>query len=289
MNLYQEIYHGESFHQEDFYDAARYVFHQELSEAAPEEIDQYLMERISGMTAEEAEGFWSSLGNVAKKVGSGVLKVASVAAPIAGTIIGGPAGAAIGGLAGNLAGAGAKALDRVPNFRSRSGRRRRSRPTRSRRTRSRRGRNARNPELRQAWNQTKQFAAGAGRAALKGASRYAANNPVQAAHRPTGPILGQNSAAVLSSVMNNPQFKALLFGRANGQTEFYSEDITENDFDYVDMVETINYLTEDIIAEYYQDDLLDDDSYSIDEAGELVVNYPEDRIERVESFIEAIA
>ena len=55
------------------------------------------------------------------------------------------------------------------------------------------------------------------------------------------------------------------------------------------MVEVVNYLTEDIIAEYYEDDLLDDDTYFIDEQGELVVNYPEDRMERVESYIEAMA
>lgn len=89
--------------------------------------------------------------------------------------------------------------------------------------------------------------------------------------------------------MNNPQFQALLFGRANGQGEYLPEEISENDLDFLDMVEVVNYLTEDIIAEYYEDDLLDDDTYFIDEQGELVVNYPEDRMERVESYIEAMA
>lgn len=285
MNLYQEIYHGESFYEEDFYNAARYAFHQELSEATPEEIDNYLIERVSGMTAEEAEGFWSSLGNIAKKVGSGALKVASIAAPIVGTVVGGPAGAAIGGLAGNLAGAGAKALDRVPDFKSRSrSTRRRRRPSRQRNRRTNT-----NPELRQAWNQTKQYAVGAGRAALQGAARYATNNPVTPTNTPTGPLLGRTSSAALSSIMNNPQFQALLFGRANGQGEYLPEEISENDLDFLDMVEVVNYLTEDIIAEYYEDDLLDDDTYFIDEQGELVVNYPEDRMERVESYIEAMA
>lgn len=285
MNLYQEIYHGESFHEEDFYDAARYAFHQELAEASADEIDKYLVERVSGMTAEEAEGFWSSLGNVAKKVGSGALKVASVAAPIAGTAIGAAygmpqLGGMAGGLVGNLAGAGAGALDKVPDFKPRKKRRRRRR-------RSGRGRRRGNAQLKQTWGQTKQVLGGVGRAALRGANRYAKNNPVTPTNRPTGPVLGKNSAAVLSNVVNNPQFQALLFGRANApQGEFYSEDITENDFDYLDMVETINYLTEDIIAEYYEDDLLDDDTYSIGEEGELVVNYPEERIDRVESYIE---
>ncbi|ULC59437.1 hypothetical protein MBM09_00305 [Flaviramulus sp. BrNp1-15] len=287
MNLYQEIYHGESFQEEDFYDAARYAFHQELAEASSEEIDKYLAERVNGMTAEEAESFWSSLGNIAKKVGSGALKVASVAAPIAGTAIGAAygmpqLGGMAGGLVGNLAGAGAGALDKVPDFKSR--RRRRRRPSRRRggRTRS-------NAQLRQTWGQTKQALGGLGRAALRGANRYAKNNPVTPTNRPTGPILGKSSSAVLSNVVNNPQFQALLFGRANApQGEIYHENINENDFDYLDMVEAINYLTEDIIAEYYEDDLLDDDTYSIDEYGELVVNYPEDRIERVESYIEEL-
>lgn len=285
MNLYQEIYHGESFQEEDFYDAARYAFHQELSEAAPEEIDRYLIERVSGMTAEEAEGFWSSLGNIAKKIGSGALKVASVAAPIAGTAIGAAygmpqLGSMAGGLVGNLAGAGAGALDKVPDFKSRRRRRRR---------RSRRRRSQVNPALRNTWRQTKQTLRGVGQAALQGANRYAAKHPVTPTNRPTGPIFNKSSAKTLSTVVNNPQFQALLFGRANSRKEnIYPEDITENDFDYLEMIEAINYLTEDIIAEYYEDDLLDDDSYSLDEEGELVVNYPEERVERVESYLEEL-
>lgn len=279
MNLYQEIYHGESFGEEDFYDAARYVFNQELSESSAEEIDKFLVECVEDMTAEEAESFWKKLGNVAKKIGSGALKVASVAAPIVGTAFG-PLGTMAGGLAGNLAGAGAKALDRVPDFKI------------NRRRRRRGGlRRRRNPELRQAWNQTKHAARGIGKAALRGATRYAANNPVKAMHRATGPILGNNSSKILSSVLNNPRFQSLLFSKSSGENfaDNYYEDLNESDYNYIEMIEAINYLSEDIIAEYYENDLLDDNQYFIDDHGELVVNYPEERVERMESFIEEVA
>ncbi|UZO82325.1 hypothetical protein NBT05_07575 [Aquimarina sp. ERC-38] len=279
MNLYEEVFHGESFSEEDFYEAARYAFHQELYDASQEDIDEYLIEQISEMSPEEVAEFWGKLKNIAKKVGSGVLKVASVAAPIAGTALGAKFGAPhlgkmVGGMAGNLAGAGAKALDR--NIR-RSGRSYRRRRGGSRRRLD--------PRVRGVLRRSGRHLRRAGRAAIRGANRYAAQNPVRPRYR-WGEDFNENSSATLSKVIDNPQFQALMFGRAHGDS--HTENITENDYDYIDLMETVNYLTEGILADYYKEDLLDDDTYAVNEYGELIVNNPEERAERAESLIEEL-
>lgn len=276
MSLYQEVYHGESFSEQDFYDAVRYIFQPEIGEASEDIIDNFLIEKVSEMTPEEAESFWGKIGNFAKRVGSGALKVVSKAAPMVGTAIGTAygvpqLGGMVGGLAGNLAGAGAKALDRAPNFRT--GRRRRRRGSGARRRRRT------NPALRNAWRQTRRHMRGAGRQALRAANRYAATR-----YREDFPETSGNTPANLSNVVNNPNFQALLFGRSNSQGP--TESISESDYDFLDAIEAINYLTEDIIAEYYENDLLEDDDYFIDDYGELVVNHPEERQERIEALIE---
>ncbi len=279
MSLYQEVYHGESFSEQDFYDAVRYIFQPEVGESSEEIIDDFLIEKVGEMTPEEAESFWKSIGNFAKKVGSGALKVVSkVAQPIGtavGTAFGVPQlGGMVGGLAGNLAGAGSKALDRIPNFKTRR---------RRRRTSSRR-RRRRNPQLRNAWRNTRRHVRGAGRHALRAANRYASRNPIRPRYREDVEEHVENSPAVLSNIVNNPGFQAQLFGRANSNIP--TENIAESDYDFLEAVEAINYLTEGIIAEYYENDLLDDNEYLVDDYGELVINNPEEREERIEALIE---
>lgn len=273
MSLYQEVYHGESFSEADFYEAVRYIFQPEVGEATTEEIDSFLIETVSQMTPEEIESFWGKIGNFAKKVGSGALNIVSKAAPVVGTAVGAAYGVPqlgrmVGGLAGNLAGAGAKALDRVPDFRTQPRRRRRTSPSRSNR----------NPELTRAWNQTRNTLGRVGRHALHAANDYAARNPV----RRYG--ARENSSEVLSEMINNPIFEAALLRNTYAETN--SENISVNDFNFLETVEAINYLTEGIISEYYDKGLVEDDEYFVDEYGELVVNYPEERVERIESFIE---
>ncbi len=286
MSLYQEVYHGESFSEEDFYDAVRYIFQPEIGESTTEEIDDFLIETVSEMTPEQAESFWKKIGNFAKKVGSGALKVVSKVAQPVGTAVGAAygvpqLGGMIGGLAGNLAGAGSKALDRIPDFKTRR-RRRRTSPRRNRSSYRRRSR--RNPELRNAWRHTRRTLGRAGRHALRAANRYAAQNPVRPRYREDVESFEDNTPAALSNVVNSPGFQALLFGRSNGNIP--TENITESDYDFLEAVEAINYLTEGIIAEYYENDLLEDDEYLVDDYGELVINHPEEREERIEALIE---
>lgn len=276
MSLYQEVYQGESFTEEDFYNAARYVYQPQIGESTAEEIDDFLIGKVSTMTPEQAEGFWSSLGNVAKKVGSGALKVVSKAAPIVGTAVGTlygvpSLGGMVGGLAGNLAGAGATALDKMPNFQDKPVRRvpRRRKPNR---------RKPYTRDLNRTWNQTKRTLGRVGKHALHAANDYAAQHPVQPYRR------GSNES-VLTEFFNDPVFEAALI--RNGFSEGLPGQLTENDYDFINKVEAVYYLTEGILTEYYENDLLNDEEYFVDEYGELVANYPEDRISRIESYIES--
>lgn len=270
MNIYKEVYHGEDFTEENFYDAVRYVFGAEVAGASTEEIDSFLMEQVSQMTTEEAENFWQKIGGFAKKIASGALKVVKTVAPIAGTVVGGmygmpQLGAAAGGMLGNLAGAGSQALNR-------GGRR------------GNRGIAQPNP-IRTQLTQVGQYAKGVGQAALNAANQYAINNPYPVP-APENPLLSANSAKILSAILENPQFQALLFGK--GFSSGNSESFDDSDADFIDMVEAVNYLTENIIADYYESGLVEDDEYYVDEYGELVVNFPEDRVERIESYLETL-
>ncbi|WP_281766092.1 hypothetical protein [Neptunitalea lumnitzerae] len=271
MSLYQEVYHGESFSEEDFYAAAEYVFQPEIGGASQEEIESFLIERVSTMTPEEAESFWSNLGNVAKKVGSGALKMVSKAAPMVGTAVGAmygvpQLGGMVGGLAGNLAGAGSRALDRMPNFKS----------TPKRRVRRKR---YVDPALRRAWNQTKTTAKNVGRHMIVAGNEYAAKHPVQPMK------YGKSNESVLTEFFNDPVFEAALI--RNAYADNFPESLSESDFDYINKVEAINYLTEGILSEYYGNNIITDGEYSVDQYGELIANYPEDRVERIESYIES--
>jgi hypothetical protein len=95
------------------------AFHLGLRHALPpqyaglttEQLDAFAAEAMSRMTPEEAqafEGWLSDLGNAVSKIGKAVApvvrQVLPAAAPIVGTLIGGPAGAAIGQVLGGLAG-----------------------------------------------------------------------------------------------------------------------------------------------------------------------------------------
>jgi hypothetical protein len=87
-----------------YYQAARAVLGGTYANAAPETVDRALYAATSRLTSEQAENFWSALGNLAKKAAPIAAQVLPIAAPIVGTVIGGPAGTAIGSAVGNLAG-----------------------------------------------------------------------------------------------------------------------------------------------------------------------------------------
>jgi len=104
---------------DDFFDlgnAFRRVLHDDYADLSPEETDEVLLDMVESLPPDEAFNFVKALGDIAKPA-AGVLRspqfgqVLSVAAPLAGTALGGPAGGAI---ARSLAQAAGSALARNP-------------------------------------------------------------------------------------------------------------------------------------------------------------------------------
>jgi hypothetical protein len=104
---------------DDFFDlgnAFRRVLHRDYADLEPEETDEVLLDMVESLPPDEAFNFVKALGEIAKPAAA-VLRspqlgqVLSVAAPLAGTALGGPAGGAI---AGSLARAAGSALARNP-------------------------------------------------------------------------------------------------------------------------------------------------------------------------------
>jgi hypothetical protein len=104
---------------DDFFDlgnAFRRVLHDDYADLSPEETDEVLLDMVESLPSDEAFNFVKALGDIAKPA-AGVLRspqfgqVLSVAAPLAGTALGGPAGGAI---ARSLAQAAGSALARNP-------------------------------------------------------------------------------------------------------------------------------------------------------------------------------
>jgi len=104
---------------DDFFDlgnAFRRVLHRDYADLKPEETDEVLLDMVESLPPDEAFNFVKALGDIAKPAAA-VLRspqlgqVLSVAAPLAGTALGGPAGGAI---AGSLAKAAGSALARNP-------------------------------------------------------------------------------------------------------------------------------------------------------------------------------
>jgi hypothetical protein len=104
---------------DDFFDlgnAFRRVLHDDYADLSPEETDEVLLDMVESLPPDEAFNFVKALGDIAKPA-AGVLsspqfgQVLSVAAPLAGTALGGPAGGAV---ARSLAQAAGSALARNP-------------------------------------------------------------------------------------------------------------------------------------------------------------------------------
>jgi hypothetical protein len=241
MSLYHQVYNGESFSEQDFYGAVRYVLGPESYHYNQEQLENAILDRVDVLGESDAENFWRNLGKVARNVGTGALKVVSVAAPVAGNIIGGPIGGAIGKLGGNLAGAAASAIQGNPQGRQ---------------------------QLQQAWQQTRQMGQGLVQQVAPVVQQYVADNPV-AVNQPAA----QNAAGMqdllsqLMGLMNNPQLQAALAQQsvgavpANRPTESHS---------FTEMVESLYSLSGDLLKEYYEGGLIDTESYAYDRYGQLV-------------------
>ena len=250
------------------------------------ELEDVLLSRVDQMSESEAEGFWSSLGNVASSIGSGVLRGVSAVAPIVGTAVGTYFGApqiggAVGGLVSNLAGAGSAALDN-----SRQQQRRQGPPQQQRRpANTNRRRQAPSP-LGQAWGNTTRYLADAGRAALPAIQQYVQDNPVQLrpqAAQDIGRVQGLYNQ--LGGVINNPQFQA---GQAQQSLGTASPNAPIESHSFAELIETVNYLTENILYEYYNGGLIPTEDYYVDQYGQFVGSNTPNRINRIENSIASL-
>jgi hypothetical protein len=100
----------------DLGDAFRRLLHDDYADLSPEETDEVLLDMVESLPPDEAFNFVKALSDIAKPA-AGILRspqlgqILSVAAPLAGTALGGPAGGAI---ARSLAQAAGSALARNP-------------------------------------------------------------------------------------------------------------------------------------------------------------------------------
>ncbi|CAD0005420.1 MULTISPECIES: hypothetical protein [Flavobacterium] len=286
MSLYHEVFAGESFSEDNYFEAVRYVLGPEYANLNESELEDVLLSRVDQMSESEAEGFWSSLGNVASSIGSGVLRGVSAVAPIVGTAVGTYFGApqiggAVGGLVSNLAGAGSAALDN-----SRQQQRRQGPPQQQRRPANNNRRRQAPSPLGQAWGNTTRYLADAGRAALPAIQQYVQDNPVQ-----LRPQAAQDIARVqglynqLGGVINNPQFQA---GQAQQSLGTASPNAPIESHSFAELIETVNYLTENILYEYYNGGLIPTEDYYVDQYGQFVGSNTPNRINRIENSIASL-
>ena len=286
MSLYHEVFQGESFSEDNYFEAVRYVLGPEYSNLSESELEDVLLSRVDQMSESEAEGFWSSLGNVASSIGSGVLRGVSAVAPIVGTAVGTYFGApqiggAVGGLVSNLAGAGSAALDN-----SRQQQRRPAPPQQQRRQAPQQQRRQAPSPVRQAWGNTTRYLADAGRAALPAIQQYVQDNPVQLrpqAAQDIGRVQGLYNQ--LGGVINNPQFQA---GQAQQSLGTASPNAPIESHSFAELIETVNYLTENILYEYYNGGLIPTEDYFIDQYGQFVGTNTPNRINRIENSIASL-
>ncbi|MBP4136924.1 hypothetical protein [Flavobacterium geliluteum] len=286
MSLYHEVFQGESFSEDNYFEAVRYVLGPEYSNLSENELEDVLLSRVDLMSESEAEGFWSSLGNVASNIGSGVLRGVSAVAPIVGTAVGTYFGApqiggAVGGLVSNLAGSASTALDN-----NRQQQQRRPAPPQQQRrpanNNNYRRRQAPSP-VGQAWSNTTRYLADAGRAALPAIQQYVQDNPVvlrpQAA-QDIGRVQGLYNQ--LGGVINNPQFQA---GQAQQSLGTASPNSPIESHSFAELIESVNYLTENILYEYYNGGLIPTEDYYVDQYGQFVGTNTPNRINRLENSI----
>jgi hypothetical protein len=277
MSLYHQIYQGESFSEQDFIEAVRYVLGEDFYDAPVEVLESEIISRTELLSESEAENFWRSIGNVAKTVGSGILRGAAAVAPIAGTVLGAKfgvpqLGAAAGNMVSNLANAGSNALRQSvrpiprPVYR---------RPVRA----ARRG----NPELQNAWRDTTRFVAGAGRAVLPALNQYAQDNPIALNQHSQNDISRmQKLYQQLGNILNSPELQV---GQAQQSIGASSPNAPIENHSYTDLIESINYLTENILYEYYNEGFIPQEDYFAEENGQFVRLYQPGTLERLENLV----
>lgn len=289
MSLYHEVFQGESFSEDNYFEAVRYVLGPEYANLNESELEDVLLSRVDQMSESEAEGFWSSLGNVASSIGSGVLRGVAAVAPIAGTAIGTYFGApqiggALGGLVSNLAGAGSTALDnsRQPQQQRRPAPQQQRRPANNNNYRRRPAPS----QAGQAWSNTTRYLADAGRAAIPAIQQYVQDNPVQ-----LRPQAAQDISRVqglynqLGGIINNPQFQA---GQAQQSLGTASPNSPIESHSFAELIESVNYLTENILYEYYNGGLIPTEDYYVDQYGQFVGTNTPNRINRLENSIASL-
>ncbi len=294
MSLYNQVFQGESFSEQDYFEAVRYVLGPEYSNLGENELENVLLSRVDQMSENEAENFWSSLGNVARNLGSGVLRGVSALAPMAGTAIGTyfgspQIGGAIGGLVSNLAGSGANALSNY-NQQGQQAPPRRHVPQQNQHYHQRQPqqqfRQQQPSQFGQIVNDTGQYLANVGRAVLPTINQYVQDNPVQLnprARQDIGRV--QNLYGQLGSIINNPQFQA---GQAQQSLGAASPNAPIESHSFAELIENVNYLTENILYEYYNGGFIPTEDYFVTDYGQFVGSNAPSRINRVQTSIASL-
>lgn len=300
MSLYNQVYQGESFTEADYFEAVRYVLGPEYAHLGESELEDVLLSRVNQMSESEAESFWSSLGNVARNVGSGLLRGVSAVAPIAGTAVGTFFGApqiggAIGGLVGNLAGSASSALSssgqgqrapqRIPQRAPQNYVPRPQQPRQAPQY-APRPQNPANQQLRQTWNDTRNYVANAGRAVLPAIQQYVQDNPVQLNQQTQQGVNAiQGWYNQLGGIINNPQFQA---GQAQQSLGVASPNAPIESHSFAELIESINFLTENILYEYYNNGIIPTEDYYVTDYGQFVGANTPNRINRLQNVIATV-
>ena len=116
--------------------------------------------------------------------------------------------------------------------------------------------------------------------------QYVQDNPVQLnpqASRDISRVQGLYNQ--LGGIINNPQFQA---GQAQQSIGTASPNAPIESHSFAELVESLNYLTENILYEYYNDGLIPTEDYYVDDYGQFIASYTPERVNRLESVIASI-
>jgi hypothetical protein len=89
----------------------------------------------------------------------------------------------------------------------------------------------------------------------------------------------------LGGVINNPQFQA---GQVQQSLGTASPNAPIESHSFAELIETVNYLTENILYEYYNGGLIPTEDYYVDQYGQFVGSNTPNRINRIENSISCL-
>lgn len=255
---------GIAISEDEYITGLRSIFPEEYQECSEEELEEIMYNRLDMLTPLEAEGFLNSVGNFFR---NGVAPIAIGALPavttIAGTALGGPLGAAAGGVVGNIA---ANAISSGTNIQpfsniqqgqySSPGQRGNAQQNRPHQ------RNNNRPPTQQRDSMPNNYANAQGNGQLSNQPAAGGYNPVTNNQPSVGgtvqafPGSGSQQQALLQllNFMQSVPFlqtliSSLATGNSNTAVDIPTEDGDVISSNYLEMLESLRYLTENAIYE----------------------------------------